>query len=83
MYADLKNLPLDAVEVRLRHEKVEAKDCPDCESSEGKVDLIDRELILEGDLSVEQKARMTEIADKCPVHRSLKSEIKVRTHLLP
>lgn len=83
MYADHKKWPLDAVEVRLRHEKVEAKNCSDCDSSEGKVDVIERELILEGDLSVDQKARITEIADKCPVHRSLESEIKVRTRLQP
>ncbi|MEM6279765.1 MAG: bifunctional alpha/beta hydrolase/OsmC family protein [Verrucomicrobiota bacterium] len=81
MYADHKKWPLEAVEVRLRHEKVPAKDCADCETSEGKVDVIHRELILEGNLSVEQKTRMAEIADKCPVHRSLESEIHVRTLL--
>lgn len=73
MYADHKKLPLEAVEVRLRHEKIDAKG--------EKVDLITRELILEGDLTAEQRARMVEIADKCPVHRSLESEIKVRTRL--
>lgn len=81
MYADHKKWPLDAVEVRLRHEKIEAKDCADCSVEEGKVDVIERELILEGDLSVDQKTRIAEIADKCPVHRSLESEIKVRTRL--
>ncbi|MEM1442074.1 MAG: bifunctional alpha/beta hydrolase/OsmC family protein [Verrucomicrobiota bacterium] len=81
MYADHKKWPLDAVEVRLRHEKVPAEDCAGCETSEGKVDVIERELILEGDLSVEEKTRISEIADKCPVHRSLESEIHVQTVL--
>ncbi|MEM7601233.1 MAG: bifunctional alpha/beta hydrolase/OsmC family protein [Verrucomicrobiota bacterium] len=81
MYADHKKWPLESVEVRLRHWKVEAKDCADCDSEKGKVDVIERELILEGELSVDQRARIAEIADKCPVHRSLESEINVRTHL--
>tara|TARA_R110002096_G_scaffold24760_8_gene77956 strand:- start:2575 stop:3795 length:1221 start_codon:yes stop_codon:yes gene_type:complete len=81
MYANHKKWPLKAVEVRLRHGKIHAKDCDDCESREGKVDVIERELVLEGNLSEAQKARMTEIADKCPVHRTLESEVKVRTVL--
>ncbi|MEM9283315.1 MAG: OsmC family protein, partial [Verrucomicrobiota bacterium] len=81
MYADHKKWAMDSVEVRLRHSKVDAKDCVDCESSEGKVDVIERELLFEGDLSADQKARMVEIADKCPVHRTLESETLVRTQL--
>lgn len=81
MYANHKKLPLSAVEVRLRHEKVHAKDCEDCETTVGRIDVIQRELVIEGNLSDEQRNRMLEIADKCPVHRTLESEIKVRTKL--
>jgi putative redox protein len=73
MYADHKKLPLRAVEVRLRHEKVEGSD--------GKVDVVTRSLLLEGNLTEEQRLRMSEIADRCPVHRTLKGEIRVETRL--
>jgi len=81
IYADRKKWPLKAVEVRLRHQRIDAEDCGDCESEDGQVHLIDRELILEGDLTVEQRVRIAEIADKCPLHRTLEAEIKVKTHL--
>ena len=82
MYADHKGWPLDFATVRLSHEKVHAKDCEDCESGRGKIDVITRELVLEGDLDADQRARLLEIADKCPVHRTLtEGEIKVRTTL--
>ena len=79
LYADGKKLPLQRVEVRLRHFRVYATDCAECETKEGMVDHIDREIKLEGDLSAEQRARLMEIADKCPVHRTLTSEINIRT----
>tara|TARA_R110002096_G_scaffold242836_10_gene434710 strand:+ start:5498 stop:6709 length:1212 start_codon:yes stop_codon:yes gene_type:complete len=82
LYADHKKWPLDSVEVRLRHEKIDAADCDDCESTEGKVDLIERDLHLEGDLTQEQRDRISEIADKCPVHRTLESEVRIRTRLV-
>ena len=81
MYADRKEWPLESVTVRLKHEKIHAKDCEDCKSENGKVDVIDREIELEGKLSPEQRQRLLEIADKCPVHKTLHSEIKVRTRL--
>ncbi len=81
IYADHKKLPLESVEVRLRHQKIHAKDCEDCETNVGKVDEIERILTLNGRLTEEQRARMLEIADKCPVHRTLEAEIKVRTKL--
>ena len=65
--------------VNLRHSKIHAADCRDCETKEGKIDRIDREVTLEGDLSTEQRAKLMEIADKCPVHRTLTSEIDIRT----
>jgi putative redox protein len=79
LYADQKKLPLTRVAVRLTHDKIHATDCENCETKEGKIDRIEREITLEGDLSAEQRARLLEIADKCPVHRTLHSEIDIRT----
>ena len=79
LYADLKQIPLVRTQVRLRHEKIYATDCAECETKEGKIDRIDRMITFEGELSAEQRARLLEIADKCPVHRTLQSEIDIRT----
>jgi len=79
LYADLKKIPLARVAVALRHDKIHAADCEDCETKEGKIDRIDREVTLEGDLTAEQRAKLMEIADKCPVHRTLHAEIDIRT----
>ena len=79
LYADLKKLPLTRVAVRLTHDKIHAADCESCETREGKIDRIEREITLEGDLTAEQRAKLLEIADKCPVHRTLHGEIDVRT----
>lgn len=81
MYADLKKLPLERVAVELRHRKIYAADCAECEIREGKVDEIERVITLEGDLSGEQRARLLEIANKCPVHRTLTSEIRIVSRL--
>lgn len=82
MYAERKQLALERVAVKLSHEKIHAEDCRDCETKEGKVDEITREIELIGDkLTADQKKRMLEIADKCPVHRTLTSEVKIRTSL--
>jgi putative redox protein len=79
LYADHKQIPLLRTQVRLRHEKIYAKDCAECETREGKIDRIERAITFEGDLTAEQRARLIEIADKCPVHRTLKSEVDIRT----
>jgi putative redox protein len=79
LYADLKKIPLARVAVLLKHDKIHAVDCENCETKEGKIDRIDREIRLEGELSTEQRGRLMEIADKCPVHRTLHSEIEIRT----
>jgi len=79
LYADRKRIPLTRTQVRLRHGKIHAKDCADCETKDGMLDRIERIITLEGDLSAEQRARLLEIADKCPVHRTLQSEIDIRT----
>ncbi len=81
MYADRKSWPLEEIVVRLSHAKIHASHCETCETAEGKVDRIEREIELIGDLSGEQRARLLEIADRCPVHRTLHSEILVETRL--
>jgi len=82
MYAQRKGWPLESVTVRLRHMKIYAQDCSDCETKEGMIDRIEREIELAGPLNAEQKAKLMEIADKCPVHRTLSREINVKTHLV-
>jgi putative redox protein len=81
LYADLKKIPLERATVRLKHDKIHAADCEDCETREGKVDRIDRVIELEGPLDDAQRAKLLEIADKCPVHRTLHSEVSVKTSL--
>ena len=81
MYADRKSWPLEEIVVRLSHAKIHASHCETCETAEGKVDRIEREIELIGELSREQRARLLEIADRCPVHRTLHSEILVETRL--
>jgi uncharacterized OsmC-like protein/alpha-beta hydrolase superfamily lysophospholipase len=79
LYADHKKLPLERVSVALKHSRIHATDCEACETKEGKIDRIDRVLMLTGNLDAEQRRRLLEIADKCPVHRTLTSEIDIRT----
>jgi putative redox protein len=81
LYADGKKLPLDRVTVRLSHEKIYATDCAECETKDGKIDRIERAITLEGALDDAQRQRLIEIAEKCPVHRTLHSEVNVRTRL--
>lgn len=81
LYADRKALPLSGVSVRLRHSMIHAADCESCETAQGRIDRIDRVITLEGDLDDTQRARLQEIADKCPVHRTLHSEVQIRTEL--
>jgi putative redox protein len=82
LYARKKGWPLDGVTVRLSHSRIHAEDCADCETKEGKLDQIDRELVLSGRLDAAQRARLAAIADRCPVHQTLTSEIKIRTRLV-
>ncbi len=79
MYAERKGIALQNVEVRLSHERIHAKDCEDCETKEGMLDEIRSEIHLKGDLDEAQRRRLIEIAARCPVHRTLSSEIKIRT----
>jgi putative redox protein len=77
LYADRKALPLERVTVTLKHSKIYAQDCADCETKAGMLDQIDRVISMEGALDAEQRKRLMEIADKCPVHRTLTSEIHI------
>jgi putative redox protein len=79
LYAERKALPLDRVTVRLSQAKIHAADCADCETREGMIDRIERAITLSGKLDEEQRRRLLEIADKCPVHRTLTSEVDIRT----
>ena len=81
MYAERKKIPLKSVSVRLTHRKIKAAECPDCVSKEGEVEEITREISFTGDLDDQSRQRLLEIADKCPVHRTLTGEIKIRTML--
>lgn len=81
LYADRKQWPLEGVTTRVRHSKIHAEDCAECEAREGRVDLLEREIELSGPLDDAQTKRLLEIADMCPVHRTLTGEITVRTRL--
>ncbi|MEQ9316373.1 MAG: OsmC family protein, partial [Henriciella sp.] len=80
MYADRKGWPLDRVSVRLNHAKVHAEDCVEC-GPRDKIDQFTREIELEGMLDEAQVVRLLEIADKCPVHRTLESDVEVKTEI--
>ena len=81
MYARHKKLPLESVTVELQHDRIHAKDCEDCDKTDGQIDRIQRVLTVVGDLDDAQRARLVEIADRCPVHRTIENEIKVETRL--
>jgi putative redox protein len=81
LYARRNQWRLADVTVRLRHSRIHAEDCADCETKQGLLDHIDMSIGLAGDLTQEQRAKLLEIAGKCPVHRTLTSEIDIRTTL--
>jgi len=79
MYADRKGWPLEAVTVRLGHRRIHGSDCLDCGTEHGRIDRIERETELEGPLDEQQRRRLLEVAERCPVHRTLTSEVKIDT----
>jgi len=80
MYADRKSLPLEGVEVYVTHGKIHAEDCVDCESKDGKIDKFSCEIVIKGDeLTEENHKRLIEIADMCPVHKTLSNDISIKT----
>jgi uncharacterized OsmC-like protein len=82
MYARHKAWPLESVTVRLRHSRIHAADCATCETKEGMLDRIERDLEFIGALSAEQRTKLLEISNKCPVHRTHSSEIDIQTRLV-
>ena len=83
LYAERNGLPLERVSVELSHEKVHAADCGECATKDGRIDRIERVVTLEGGLDDAQRTKLLEIADKCPVHRTLRSEVSIPTRLNP
>ena len=82
LYADRKKIPLERVIVKLKHEKIYANDCEDCENPNSRMDQIERKIILKGrNLTDEQKDKLVDIANKCPVHRTLTSKVLIETSL--
>ena len=81
LYANQKQWPLERIEVRLRHDRIHAADCAECETREGKIDRIEREIRITGALDATQRQRLLEIANRCPVHRTLHSEVVIPTRL--
>ena len=82
LYARRKGWPLENVTVSLHHSKIHAVDCAECETKVGRIDRIEREIQLTGALTNEQRAKLMEIADRCPVHQTLTSEINIRTRAI-
>jgi uncharacterized OsmC-like protein len=82
LYARRKQWPLEAVTVTLGHAKIHAVDCAECETREGMLDRIERQIALNGPLDEGQRQRLLQIAERCPVHRTLTSEISIRTRLV-
>jgi len=82
MYARRNGWPLENVTVNLRHSRIHASDCAECDTKEGMVDRIERDIHFAGNLTPEQRSRLLEIANKCPVHRTLTSEINIRTRVV-
>jgi uncharacterized OsmC-like protein len=81
MYAERKKFPLEHAKVTLKHDKIHAEECEACETTEGKVDQISVDIELTGDLTDEQRQKIYEISYKCPVHRTLESEVSIASSL--
>ena len=79
LYADRKGIPLEGVEVALEHDQIHAQDCQECETREGFLDRITKRLVLYGPLTDEQRERLVEIAERCPVQRTLEREIVIES----
>src|SRR5437763_667623 len=82
LYARKRSWPLEKITVSLKHSKIHAKDCEECETKEGKIDRIELDIQRTGSLTEEQRAKLMEIAAKCPVHQTLTSEINIKSRLI-
>jgi uncharacterized OsmC-like protein len=83
LYADRKGIPVERFAVRLAHRRIHAQDCVDCETKEGDIGEITKEITITGDVPEASRVRLLEIAEKCPVHKTLTREIKIRSSLTP
>ncbi len=83
LYADRRKWPLQGVTVRLRHSRIHRDDCVNCEKKDASIERVERTLELQGPLSEEQRTRLLEIAERCPVHQTLKGKLEVHTQLAP
>jgi len=83
MYAERKGWPLAAIEVRLNHERIHAEDCADCETRDGFLDQITKDISLHGALDADQRQRLLEISERCPVQRTLQREVHINSRLTP
>jgi len=79
LYARKRKWPVENITVSLRHSKIHAADCEECETKEGRIDRIELDIHLDGALTDEQRAKLMEIAEKCPVHQTLTSEINIKS----
>ena len=82
LYARKRRWPLENITVSLRHSRIHAADCEDCETKEGKIDRIELDVQLTGSLTGEQREKLMEIAERCPVHQTLTSEINIKTRAI-
>jgi putative redox protein len=83
MYAERQGWPLKSIEVALQHERIHAEDCANCDTREGFLDQITKNISLYGPLDAEQRLRLVEIAERCPVQRTLEHEVHIQSRLLP
>jgi putative redox protein len=81
LYAERKGISADRFFIRLSHRRIHAEDCADCDTKDGNIDEITRDITIAGDVTGAERARLMEIADRCPVHQTLTHEIKIRSSL--
>ena len=81
LYAERKGISADRFSIRLSHRRIHAEDCADCDTKDGNIDEITRDITIAGDMTGAERARLMEIADRCPVHQTLTHEIKIRSSL--